>query len=80
LSLEEKQNVDQKLANKSIDFSDETFESLKSEDNETPLSMCETNKESSSLEYQSLYSLKYSQRSPLLKTQSETGFKNSDEF
>jgi hypothetical protein len=80
LSLEEKQNVGQKFTNKSIDFSNETFESIKSEDNETRLSMCKTNKESSSLEYQSLYSLKYSQRSPLLKTQSETGFKDSDEF
>ncbi len=61
LSLKEKENVDQKSTNKSIDFSDEIFESLKSEDNETRLSMCETNKDSSSLEYQSLYSLKYSQ-------------------
>jgi hypothetical protein len=61
LSLKEKENVDQKSTNKSIDFSDEIFESLKSEDNETRLSMCEINKDSSSLEYQSLYSLKYSQ-------------------
>jgi hypothetical protein len=68
------------LKNKTIDFSGETFEPLKSEDNETRLPMSETNKESSSLEYQSLYSLRYSQQSPLLKTQSETGFKDSDEF
>ncbi len=60
LSLEEKENVGQKSTNESIDFSDEIFESLKTEDNETQLSMCETNKDSSSLEYQSLYSLKYS--------------------
>ncbi len=42
LSSEEKGNVGQKSTNKSIDFSDEIFESLKSEDNETRISMCET--------------------------------------